>query len=95
MSDCETLQDEALAHIAESLEDEKIYGDPLLGELILESANEVENREAVDTIELVDELRWHIQNELADAKAEGEAQERAEAKHALLEDILRELKLQA
>ena len=95
LSDCETLQDEALAHIAESLEDEKIYGDPLLGELILESANEVENREAVDTIELVDELRWHIQNELADAKAEGEAQERAEAKHALLEDILRELKLQA
>ena len=36
-----------------------------------------------------------LRNELADAKAEGEAQERAEAKHALLEDILRELKLQA
>ena len=89
---CQRLQNECLRIVSANLLEEAVHANPLLSTLIQESASEVKMRQDVDTIDLVDDIRWFLQNEAAE---DGTNSERVQEKLDILDALLAKLNLQA
>ena len=89
---CQRLQNECLRIVSANLLEEAVHANPLLSTLIRESASEVKMRQDVDTIDLVDDIRWFLQNEAAE---DGTNSERVQEKLDILDALLAKLNLQA
>lgn len=71
--DAERLVDACLRVVAQQLP--QLACEPLLADLVRESAAGVANREDVDSVPLVDDLRYHIAQLYGDGELSGELSE--------------------
>ncbi|GAU91949.1 hypothetical protein RvY_04105 [Ramazzottius varieornatus] len=83
------LETACIEYIANNLE--ASIRDPALSDLIVEDANEVKNREDTDTIDIIDDIRYFISNNVQTFSQLEEAHE----KLTLIDDLLEEIGLDA
>lgn len=77
----------------------KYIDSPLFGDLVVESAAEIKNREETDTIELIDEIRYYLRQKYIKDKYDSDKEQsddyiKLEADEKLIEDLLTRLDLE-